>query len=430
MEKIGRKSHSGFLRKSSLFILLNSVSVVWEVGFTGIAARLPEGQYATSLALIRLFFIVIAPVAAFQSVVSKEVASYTVLGEFGKRRYFVTRTFQLSTVLALVTMAAGLMLSPFIAARLRIGTVLPVILLFISIMAYFPIPAFLGVVQGLKRFYLLAVLQSLWGSLRLLAGFIVVIVLSQGLSPFMAGVAIATIVTSLVAGLPLRQVFSCPAKPVGRKEILQSFSLVIPVIVTLFCVTVMKSADVVFAKSFFSDSAADAYGCAALVGSGFFILSAVFLVMFPLVSEEKARGGDPIVFLVKSCLFVAVFSSIGIAVTIFIPRLPMYIVTLGKAISGAEGLIQRIGFAVVPVILINLMAQYFLAKNQWRFLPVLGAGLLMQLAAIMIFHATPTGMLNAIIAANALALLGMLLYTWHDHRLYLSSNNENSGVTD
>jgi len=417
MNESSKSAHSGFLRKSGLFILLNSFSVVWEIGFSGIIARLPEGDYSAALALLKVFFIVVTPIAALQSVVSKEVAAFSVLKEYGKRRTFVARTFQLSCILAVATLVLGLLFTPYIANLLNIGTTLPVILLFVSIIAYFPIPTLWGVVQGLKRFYLLAVLQTLWGALRFLFGFVIVIILARGLSSFMAGVAVATILISLVALLPSRQIFSHEAVPVERTEMFHAYSLVMPVIATLFCITIMKNVDVLFAKSFFSDRAADAYSCAALVGSGFFILSAVFLVMFPLVSEEKARGGDPIVFLLKSCLLVAFFSVIGLAVTLFAPMLPMYIVTLGESIPGAESLIRLIGFAVVPIILINLMTQYFLAKHQWNFLPVLAAGMILQLTAIALFHGSPHTMLFAIIAANSIALVGMVLFTWHDHRI-------------
>ena len=56
-----RESHAGFIRKSSIFVLLTFMGNIFELGFNGITARLPEGGYGTFNALFKIFFIVIAP---------------------------------------------------------------------------------------------------------------------------------------------------------------------------------------------------------------------------------------------------------------------------------------------------------------------------------------------------------------------------------
>jgi O-antigen/teichoic acid export membrane protein len=392
---------------------------MWEVCFSGVTVRLPDGAYSTFWALFKIFFIVTVPLMAFQFVVTKEVAAYSVLGEFGKRRYLVGRTLLFSMIFACALVACGMAASGFVMRFFGMASPLPVVLLSLAIFFYFPIPVLYGAVQGLKKFVTFGFMQMSWGFFRFVFGAVIVIVLAGGISEFMAGIVAATAVTALVSYFPSRPIFAHAPTAMDRREMLHAFGLVAPVILTLFCVTVMKNADVVLAKGYFEAGSADAYTCAATVGSGFFILSAIFMVMFPMVSEEKTRGGNPIMFLYKSCGFVMVLSTIGLAVAAVYPELPMYVFTLGKNVPGAPPLIRLIGYAVIPVALVNIMSNYFLAKHQWRFIPILFAGMLLQLLAIVLVHDTPVQMLIGIIAANFVTLITMILYLVYEHRRFV-----------
>ncbi len=406
----------GFLRSGFVYLVLSLFTSVFEVGFNWVTVRLPGDGYSTLWALFRLFFIVTTPITAFQFVVSKETAAYTVLGEHGKRRVFLERTLAFTIAVAGLTAAAGAFFSGALASFLRIDSIVPVILLFLAVFIYAPIPILLGAIQGLKKFYKLAVLQMSWGGLRLLFGAVVLFVLAGGLDMFMVSVVLSTALTMAVAWLPDRTIFTHPREHVGRDEIIRAYGLAVPIMVTLFAVTVMKNIDVVFAKNSFSSADADAYTCAALVGSGFFIISGIFMVMFPSVSEESARGGEPVVFLIKSCAFVTVFSVIALAVAAAVPKLPMYIITFGKDVPGAEPLIRLIGLAVTPVALINVISNYLLARHQWRFIPVLAVGMGLQIAAILLARQSPLTMLSGIIAANVVTLAAMVVFVVYDHR--------------
>ena len=89
VEDVKQSSHIGFRRKSLAFLLLNFTYSICELGFNGVTARLPEGTYSGLWALMKIFFIITAPLMGIQLVVSKAVTSYSVLGEYGKGRGFV-----------------------------------------------------------------------------------------------------------------------------------------------------------------------------------------------------------------------------------------------------------------------------------------------------------------------------------------------------
>jgi len=419
-EKKQQKKHEDFLWRSVIYIALSFFTSLFELGFNAVSVRLPDGNYDTFWALIKLFFIITAPLVAIQLVVSKEVASYGVLDKHGKRRSFVMLTGKYSLFVALGIILVGFAFSSIIANSLDMENNLPVYILFIAIGVYFPVPILCGVIQGLKRFYWLAAAQMSWGGFRLVAAVIIVLWFSLGMVHLLLGIMAATIGTLVVSLLFVRSIFSHPPEKLEREELVRAYSFIIPVIVTLFSVTTMKNVDVVFAKSFFPDSA-KAYTCAALVGSAFYTLTGIFMVMFPIVSEEKTRGRNPIMFLINSCVFVSVLSFIGIGVAMIWPHIPMYIINIGIAIPGAEPLIRVIGLAILPISLVAIISNYFLAKHEWRFIPILAGGMILQLLFIIFNHGTPMKMLIGIMIANTVTFVCLLLYLIIEHRQYIET---------
>ena len=294
-----KASHEDFFRKSGIFIMLNSMTNLMELAFNGVAARLPGGEYATFWALLRIFFIVTVPLTGVQLVVSKEVASYGALGQYGKRRQFLETTYFYAIISAIIITLSGLAVSPLIRDFLNTDKILPVCFIFIVILVYFPLPLLYGTIQGLKKFYTLSIVQSVWGFLRVSLTAVALFFLSGGINMFFFAITLATLLTVMVTIQPAKEVFAAQKEAVSREELFHGYRLIIPVIFMLFSVTMMKNADMVMAKHFFSDVNADAYACAALVGSAYFTISSIFMILFPMVSEESAKGGNPFIFCEK-----------------------------------------------------------------------------------------------------------------------------------
>ena len=422
MNDNGQDAHKGFLRRSGIYIGLSAFTSIFELGFNSAAVRLPEGSYETLWALLKIFFIITAPLTAVQLVVSKETAANGVLGDYGRRRRFVGLTLEYAAYLVTVMVVAGLMLSGWIAGLLRMDNPLPVYLLFGIIAVYFPIPILFGVVQGLKKFNSLALLQISWGAFRFVAAIIIVWLLAQGIVPLFFGIFIATILTALLAFRAAMPVFRHPLTPISRTEMARGYSLILPVVITLVCVTVLKNIDVVFAKRFFDPVAAKAYANGAFFGSAFFMLTGIFMVMFPIVSEENTRGGDPIMLLLKACGFVSVLSVAGILIALLFPALPMFIINGGAAVPGAIPLVRIFGIAVLPISLVNIISNYFLAKHEWGFVPILIAGAGLQTVMILTRHANPFDMLTGIAVVNWILFGAMGVYSVMKQRVTAIKN--------
>ncbi|MFC1539284.1 hypothetical protein ACFL6H_07665 [Candidatus Latescibacterota bacterium] len=423
MDLTEKASHVGFIRRSGIFVFLTFLSNVFELGSNGVAARLSEGSYGTFGALFNIFFIIIAPLTAVQLVVSKEVSAFRSNGEHEKIRTFVGLSFRYVAGFSLVIIILGLLGSNFIAQFLRIDSVFPVIMLMLIVLCYFPFPVLYGTTQGMKKFLTLGLLTFNWGFFRFCFGAFFVFFLAAGLHGLMIGMVIASAATTFFAWIPVRSLFRQQGGFIDKEEVLKAYSLVLPIIISLFCVAVLKNADIVFSKKFFIPIEADAYTCAARVGSGFFTLSSIIMVMFPHVSEEKAQSRNPIVFLLKSFGVTIGLSIVGIIIAYLFPGIVMRIITVGEYIPGSEPLIRFIGIAVLPVSLVYIMSNYLLAKHISGFIPILVGGLILQLVLIYSMHQTPMRMLAAVGIANTVTCVVMLIYIIKEHRQYMKKHS-------
>jgi O-antigen/teichoic acid export membrane protein len=409
-------SPARFFLSGGIFIAFNFISNLFELGFNWVLIRLPEGEYSTFWALFRIFFIITAPLVAIQLVLGKEISALTALGRHGAARYFASRALRYVAVTGAAIMCLGLAVSPLIAGFLRIPTVLPVVYVMLIIAIYSPIPVLYGIIQGLKKFATLGLVTICWGGGRFFLSLLLLAVFASGLDGIMGAVMGAALFTILMASLVVREIFRHPPETLEAEEIRRAFSFILPIAAALFSVTVMRGADGIFAKRFFAPGVADAYNLSTTVGSAFFTLSGIFMVMIPVVSEETTLQRNPIRFLFRSMAFTSGLSLAGILVAWFFPGLVMMIMSAGKVVPGAEPLIRIVGIMVLPASLMYLTANYFLARHIAGFLPVLMGGAMLQVTCILLFHATPVSMLLAVGAANMATLIGMLVYLWNKHR--------------
>lgn|GEM_PF-5088903 len=414
-----KASHVGFIRRSGIFIFLTFMSNIFELGSNGVAARLPEGGYGTFGALFNIFFIIIAPLTAVQLVVSKEVSTFRALGEEGKVRTFAGLSLRYVAGFSIVILALGVFGSGFIAEFLRIDSAIPVMLLMLVVLCYLPFPVFYGVTQGMKKFLLLGFLTFNWGFFRFFFGAFFVFILASGINGLMAGMVIASAATTFFAWIPVRALLRQKGDNIEKSEVYKAYGLVLPIIVSLFCVTVLKNADIVFSKQFFAPAEADAYTCAARVGSAFFMLGSIIMVMFPYVSEEKTQRRNPIIFLYKSFAVTIGLSLFGIIVAYLFPGMLMKIITIGGDIPGSLPLIRYIGLAVLPLSLVYIMSNYLLAKHSPGFIPILVAGLILQIVLINVMHESTMNLLSAVGISNAVTCAAMLGYIIKEHRHYI-----------
>ncbi|MBN1292926.1 MAG: hypothetical protein JXB48_13880 [Candidatus Latescibacteria bacterium] len=402
-------SHKGFITTSTIFIVLNAVSMVFELGFNWIVVRLPEGDYGVYGRLFNIFFLITVPLLVVQLMVSKEVSSLYATGNKGQARYFIEQSLKYIIIGGLAITAAGLAASSLIANLLSIESVTPVVLLMLITCMYIPVPVLIGTSQGLKRFYTIGFLAIAWGLFRFSFGLMAILILPE-LNSVLTGIIVAVFFTLIISFLCIKHIFTIPSVKLGKHRLKRAYSFVVPIGITLFLITELRSIDLVVAGRFFDDALVDAYTCAVQIGKGFFMLTGIIMIMFPLVSAENSLNRNPIKYLAKSLLVMVFLSAIGIALSWFAPEFVMKVITGGKYIEGAESLIRIIGIVILPVSIIYITANYYLAQHIAGFIPILIGGMILQWAFILFFHTTPYQMLFRVGCANYITLFSLIPY--------------------
>lgn len=113
-------SQKSFLLSGGVFVALNFLSNLFELGINGVLVRLPGEGYTTVGVLFKMFFFIVAPLASIQLVVGKEISSLTACDRYGEARYFSVLALRYVVLCALAVMLIGLVFSPFIARFLRL----------------------------------------------------------------------------------------------------------------------------------------------------------------------------------------------------------------------------------------------------------------------------------------------------------------------
>lgn len=411
-------SRKAFFLSGGAFVALNFLGNVFELGFNAVALRLPEGDYSTVSALFKVFFILITPLTSMQLVVGKEIAALWALDKYGEARYFASRSLRYVILSGVVIMALGIPFAPFLARFLQNASAFPVIAMLIVIAFFAPIPVLYGIIQGLKKFATLGFVTISWGGARFVFSFLVLVLFAVNLHGIMVAVIGAALFTAAMAAIPAREVFHAAPVAVGRAEMRRAFAFTVPIMAALFSVSMLRGADMVLAKRFFTGAAADAYALAAVVGSAFFTLSSIFMVMFPTISHEKTLLRNPIRFLLRSMLFTGGLSLAGILIAWFFPNLIIWVLSVGKPIPAAGPLVRVIGFMILPLSLTYLIANYFLAQHIAGFLPILVGGAVLQIVLLVLMHSTPLVMLLMVGVSNLVTFAGMLVYLWAKNREY------------
>lgn len=306
---------------------------------------------------------------------------------------------------------------------------IPVIITLSSFIFGFLIVVNRGVLQGTQRFTAMAWTTSLEAAIRLMIG-IALVKIGFAVSGAIAGTVLATVIAYFITLMPVRKVLNTKSKKMDsfaldKKEII-NYSW--PTLVATLLLVVGMNIDVILIKHYFDSETAGLYAAISTIGK--IILYAtgpIASVMFPMISEHKAKGEKHYRIFMASLLLTLVGA-------LFI--LGIYYVAPGKVITLMYGseyasfyyLLPQIGFAILLYSLVSLMSSYFLSIKSFVFLPAFAAAMLFQIIAISYLHGSIEQVIKIIISSLGLLFVLMMSYYLFTKReqifLHLRGENE------
>jgi O-antigen/teichoic acid export membrane protein len=160
-------------------------------------------------------------------------------------------------------------LAKFIAGYLQIDRTAPVALLSIALFVGLLVPAFIGLLQGLQKFFWIGISHSGAALTRLGVGG-VFIFLGLGLNGAVGASVVSTFAALLIASFPLRPFLRRSDDVRADSSVVKRYF--VPVVLFLIFQSLLSFIDGIVVKHYFDPEQAAAYFRAAIVGKAFLYL--------------------------------------------------------------------------------------------------------------------------------------------------------------
>jgi O-antigen/teichoic acid export membrane protein len=403
-------------RGSVLFFLggiaANAFNYIYRVAM---GRMLDPAEFGEIIALVSLFLIFAVPASPLQTVgakVSAQLASSLQLG--GVRAFFFRATFLLG-VAALLVMALGVLLAPFLIEFLHISSPFALFWAWGAVAFLLISSISRGVLQGLERFSHTAVLVSVEGAVKMGAA-VLFVGMGWGVAGAAGGLFVSALSAYILSLIFLRDIFIRQNGGEGTikdghlaREIFLAF-------LVFFFLNVLLNVDVVLVKHYFSPEDAGVYSALATLGRIVFLMGTILAgVFFPLVVRSQASGKNvfrPFMYVGGISVGIAVFNAIIFAL------FPQFFLQLffGEAYLAGVPYVGYYSILMVLMAAVFLSSYFFMALGRFSFLWILFAGSIAEIIMIQAWHADSMQVLGAITLSLTGTLVGMAFFLLRNYR--------------
>lgn len=393
----------GTVLGAGLSYLLNPLLIGPRLGTEGIAL------IGTFLSLSCIFSALHMPVSTIVVRFVSELFAHHKLAEAGALIVHLQKKIGLYGFLAVLLLlpATGPIMS-----YLRLDSRLPVLFALALAYVYLIERIFIASFQGLQRFHYQTFTMILDPAVRLAIGGSLVM-LGLGATGVMTAYLAGHLAVLILSGFFLRDLLTqVKTTPVTLPADLWRFSL--PAACYAFFAAFAVSMDNLFAKHFFQGHEAGIFIAAmTLARISSILIYPVSAVAYSLMSHAASQKKRTLpIFLQAAAALTACFALMAAA--FFLIPGEIIRMTYGKAFTETVPLLGLAGLAFIPVGYTLLLANFNLAKKQFRFVYGLVAGIFVHAALLMTFHHSLTAFMKANIAGGAALLLFSLAGTSWD----------------
>ena len=368
----------------------------------------PEG-YGIFASLLSISAIIIFSAGTVQTAMAKFVSEFKGKNSYGKIKtilvkFSVKLSFYAGLFLALLSV-----FSRQITSFLNISSPYLIILIFSFCWLSAVLLSINGIINGLQKFGWLG-LNNIFGSFAKLALGIILVYAGLGVAGAILALNISTILAIAVAILPVAFLFKIKGDGINHSEIYLYF---IPVFISTALLMTLINIDVILVKHFFDDLNSGYYAAASMIGKAIWFASGTLpFVMFPKVSEQNAKSRDSSRIMKTTLFYVFLISFIGI-IAYFVAPTFIAGIFYGSRYR-ISGLIGYFGLAMALFSMSNVLAMYNLATGKTRFIYIIGLFVLLEMAAIFMFHSSILEVIKIVTIANALLFASLVFYNRKD----------------
>jgi len=375
-------------------------------------------DYSRLGSFIAMLGIVATPLSALTAWASHRSSHYVVGGDAPGMRRFTASSLRVFTLVGIaagaVVLALGLALRGVAApADPAVTEIFAACVIFVVLS-----PLFNGLLQGRQRYGWMALYWLVFGASKLLFGMIF----------FYAGLAVVGGLLGILSAYIIGAAFAlfaltrfnkaATAQPVAVQKPPEISYLVLSA-VALSAISIMFFSDEVMVRVLLAKAQADVFSSAKNVGLIFIYAPVPFIAsMFPKVTERHLRGESTVPLLWKCLGLAAGVCVVAVAGWQVASSTPAARLLMGESNYGGAGALSRsYCLAVIPYALVNVLAQFSIARGRWRFLAALVPAAIIHLVLVYAFRASIMSIITAIGVFGTVAVASMLVVQLTDKRV-------------
>jgi O-antigen/teichoic acid export membrane protein len=367
--------HYGFLL-TAIHVSGGALGYVYQIL---IGRILQPADFALFSSVMALSVFVSAPLSAMSMIIVRRVSALKAHASIFFIKSLFFKINQKLLILGFCTFVIFYFAKPYLLHYLKIENDYVIDLFMIIVLFSIFNVAGLAFFQGLQRFIWLGSLGllSVVGKILISAG---LIQSGLGVEGALLGVLLSMILIYLIAMINLFS--SLPAQvPYQHFHInLSSIKRVAPVVAATTAFAAMTQLDMAIVNWYFPSKEAGLYAAASVLGKAVLYLpGGLILALFPIVSENHAKGSDSFGIFRQAVIVTILLCSLIACIYWFFGDLIISIL-YGESYRGAGEILNWYGIAILPLAVIVIAEHYLIAKGKvlfaWLFLIILPAELL------------------------------------------------------
>ncbi|MBF0344684.1 MAG: oligosaccharide flippase family protein [Nitrospirae bacterium] len=401
----------GFIESSSfLFIGMMVGNVINYLFQLTMGRMLSVKTYGEMNTLMSILLVLSFPVSSITLFLTKSLSHNCALGRYETVKKFIAKTYKLVLTIGIITSIAGSLFSGLTSRLLKIDSILPVILLFMSTGVYVLVPINIAILQGFHRFKILSFITAAISLFKYAIG-VTLVAAGFGLNGTIIGLMLSYVLTAYISYIPIRAElkntrWSFNDNPSNASDV--SLSFLIPVTVASLAFAILIQTDLLLVKYFFSPSEAGIFSSAAIIAKSLlYVPIAIVTTLLPMVASNIARAEKTISLIIKAFVITIVLSGGGTVVLNVFPE-TIISVFFGAKFLPASKIVGLYALAMLPMTLVMVLINYNIARDKTFFAYITLLCSFAQVAGIVLFHKDVATVLKVILTSGSFCLTVLL----------------------
>jgi O-antigen/teichoic acid export membrane protein len=393
---------------ASVMVVLALVASVTNYASNLIFSRILEpASYGDLTALLALLVVITVPTGAAQTVIAERVASTTAAGRIERVGYILRHALAHVLVIAVVVSFVYTVSIPLVVDVLDLQAIGPALALAPLVTLSFLLPVAMGVLQGLERYLALGLMLVAISVARIAFGVPWASMASGGSGGALAGQAVGSLFVLVGAAWLLRAHLirrgtGAASSGLRRKPDVRAVSASLAFV----AFAVLSNLDILLAKLFLPAHEVGLYAALTTIGKVvMFLPGAVAVVMVPNAARARHTKRDAGRVLRIAGLLVTLTACAAAIPAIVAPGFVVETM-FGADYTDATSGVLPIVLAGAGLALLYLLVIYTVAVEDRRWSALLGAGILLQVIGISLFHDSPAQVALVQAVVVGLVLLG------------------------